>query len=64
MPHAAPEGCRLKPVPAVVLDPFMGSSTSALVAERLGRNWLGLEINPEYIQIGEKRLANARGGLM
>ena len=64
MPHAAPEGCRLKPVPAVVLDPFMGSSTSALVAERLGRNWLGCEVNPEYVTIGNKRLADARGGLM
>ena len=53
-----------EPVPAVVLDPFMGSSTSALVAERLGRNWIGCEVNPDYVTIGNKRLADARGGLM
>ena len=32
----------------VVLDPFMGSGTTANVAKRLGRKWIGIEINPEY----------------
>jgi len=41
----------------IVLDPFMGSGTTALVAQNLGRNYLGIEINPEYIKIAEKRLA-------
>jgi DNA modification methylase len=48
------------PAPAVVLDPFMGSGTVAVVAERLGRNWRGCEINPEYIAIAEKRLGNKK----
>jgi len=41
----------------IILDPFMGSGTTALVAQKLGRNYLGIEINPEYIKIAEKRLA-------
>ena len=35
-------------VPALVLDPFMGSGTTAVVAAKLGRNYFGCEINPEY----------------
>ncbi len=39
----------------VVLDPFFGSGTTGYVAQRLGRKWLGIELNPEYIKIAEKR---------
>jgi len=42
--------------PAIVLDPFMGAGTTALVAKRLGRNFLGIELNPEYIKIAENRI--------
>jgi len=35
-------------VPALVCDPFMGSGTTAVVAAKLGRNYFGCEINPEY----------------
>jgi site-specific DNA-methyltransferase (adenine-specific) len=41
----------------VVLDPFMGSGTVALAAEQYGRDWLGIELNPEYAQLAEQRLA-------
>ena len=41
----------------VVLDPFMGAGTTALVCEQLGRKWLGIELNPESIKIAERRLA-------
>lgn len=41
----------------VVFDPFMGSGTVAQVAEHLGRRWLGCELNPEYIALQKKRLA-------
>ncbi|MCS6988785.1 MAG: site-specific DNA-methyltransferase [Chloroherpetonaceae bacterium] len=44
----------------VVLDPFLGSGTTAVVAERLERQWIGIEINPNYIQIAERRLAELR----
>ncbi len=41
----------------IVLDPFMGAGTTALVAQSLGRNWIGIELNPEYIKIIKRRLA-------
>ena len=41
-----------------VLDPFSGSGTTGVVALRLGRAYLGIELNPEYIAIAERRLAN------
>lgn len=41
----------------VVLDPFMGAGTTAVVAQKLGRDWLGIELNPEYIEIAKKRIA-------
>lgn len=45
----------------IVLDPFMGSGTTAVVARKLGRNYIGCELNPEYIKIIEKRLHNEVG---
>ena len=39
----------------VVLDPFFGSGTTGWVAQRLGRRWIGIELNAEYIKIAEKR---------
>lgn len=40
----------------IVLDPFMGSGTVAVVAKKLGRKFVGFEINQEYIDIANKRL--------
>jgi len=39
----------------VVLDPFFGSGTTGWIAQRLGRKWIGIELNAEYIKIAEKR---------
>jgi site-specific DNA-methyltransferase (adenine-specific) len=47
-------------VPGLVLDPFMGSGTTAVVAERLGRDWLGIELSPTFAALAEDRLARAR----
>lgn len=41
----------------VVLDPFSGSGTTAKMARELGRHYIGIEINQEYCDIAEKRLA-------
>lgn len=41
----------------IVLDPFMGSGTTAIVAKELNRNYIGFEISKEYCEIAEKRLA-------
>jgi len=47
-------GC---PEGGTVLDPFMGSGTTGLVAESLGRNWIGIEPNPEYVEMARRRTA-------
>ena len=39
-----------------VLDPFMGSGTTCVACKKLGRNFIGIEKEPEYIKIAEKRL--------
>jgi DNA modification methylase len=44
------------PVGGIVLDPFMGSGTTAQVAENLGRKYLGCELNPNYKKLQDKRL--------
>lgn len=46
-------GC---PENGLVLDPFMGSGTTAMVAKSLGRNYIGFELNPEYISLIDKRV--------
>jgi DNA modification methylase len=51
-------GC---PEGGIILDPFMGAFTTALMARKLYRNYIGFEINPEYIAIGEKRLNQELG---
>ena len=43
--------------PGIVLDPFMGSGTTALVARRLGRHFLGCDVNAEYVALANERLA-------
>jgi hypothetical protein len=52
--------CRTSAKPGVVLDPFFGAGTVGLVAERNGRDWVGIEINPRYAKIAEQRLAEDR----
>jgi len=41
----------------LVLDPFMGSGTTAQVAQDLGRDWIGVELNPDYLSLQAKRTA-------
>ena len=41
----------------IVLDPFMGSGTTAYVAQKLSRKWIGIELNPEYVKIIKERTA-------
>lgn len=51
-------GC---PEGGIVLDPYMGAGTTALVARKLQRNFLGFELNSEYVAIAERRLRNELG---
>jgi DNA modification methylase len=42
--------------PGLVLDPFFGTGTVGAVAQRLGRDWIGIELNPDYAQLSWRRL--------
>src|SRR5690606_16799194 len=44
----------------IVLDPFFGSGTTGVVAEKHGRQWIGIELNPDYIEIAKRRLAEGK----
>lgn len=73
-PAAFPEEFCVRPILAgcprggVVLDPFMGSGTVAVVARRLQRRFIGFDANPRFVRLAEKRLAGlgqesgAKGG--
>jgi DNA modification methylase len=45
------------PLNGIVLDPFLGSGTSALVASKLNRKFIGMELSKEYVEMSYKRLA-------
>jgi site-specific DNA-methyltransferase (adenine-specific) len=53
--------CRTSVIPGLVLDPFFGTGTVGVVAKRLGRDWLGIELNPEFAGIAHARIAAAPG---
>lgn len=48
--------CRSGTSPGLILDPFFGTGTVGAVAERLGRDWLGIELNPSYCQLAWERI--------
>jgi DNA modification methylase len=52
-------GC---PENGIVLDPFIGSGTTGIVCKRFGRNFLGIDIKPEYCKIAQKRIEEAEDG--
>jgi site-specific DNA-methyltransferase (adenine-specific) len=52
--------CHAPSHPGLVLDPFLGSGTVALVAEAHRRDWLGIELNPAFAEIAEERLRTRR----
>jgi DNA modification methylase len=59
-PPALPETCIKAgcPVGGTVLDPFAGAGTTLLVADRLQRHGIGIELNPEYADMAERRVRN------
>lgn len=52
--------CGTPTKPGLVLDPFMGAGTVAIAAEANRRDWLGIELNPAFARLAEKRIERAR----
>jgi len=52
--------CRLTmtPTSGIVLDPFCGSGTTCVAAKKLGRKWIGIDIEPKYVEIARQRVQN------
>lgn len=46
----------------VILDPFLGSGTTAVIAKKLGRKWIGIEKEKKYVNIAMKRIEKERNG--
>lgn len=62
-PRALPERCIRAGCPegGTVLEPFLGSGTTAIVAAQLGRSCIGIELNPTYREMAERRIRNEVG---
>ena len=45
-----------------VLDPFIGSGTTAVVAEERGLDWVGIDVSASYLDMAAQRIAAARRG--
>lgn len=58
-----PCGCEAPTFPGVVLDPFFGSGTVGVAAQKLGRDWIGIELNPAYIELAQARLVGPGGAV-
>jgi DNA modification methylase len=55
--------CEADVTPCTVLDPFTGSGTTGAVAISLGRNFIGCELNPEYVTLANRRISAAQPAL-
>jgi DNA modification methylase len=62
-PPELPETCLLagSPEGGVVLDPFSGAATTGIVAVQHGRSYVGIELNPEYVEISQRRFERELG---
>ena len=60
-PDTLIEPCVLAGCPenGIILDPFMGAGTTGMVAKRYKRNYVGIELNADYIKIAEERINNS-----
>lgn len=44
----------------LVLDPFFGTGTTGFVADRMNRKWIGIEMNPDYVNMAKKRIVDVK----
>jgi len=54
--------CQAASEPALVLDPFFGAGTTAIAAEQLCRDWLGIELNRNFARLAQRRIQDTRAG--
>lgn len=54
--------CDVPSQPGLVLDPFFGAGTTAVAAQQLRRDWLGIELNPAFAALAKQRIQWARAG--
>ena len=54
--------CSAPSEPGLVLDPFFGAGTTAVAAAGLGRDWLGIELNPDFADLAARRIQDTRAG--
>ena len=55
--------CGLDPIASVVLDPFSGAGTTGVVAVQHGRRYIGIELNPDYLEMSRKRIQLVRDSI-
>ncbi|MGQ9848403.1 MAG: DNA methyltransferase, partial [Bacteroidales bacterium] len=48
----------------IILDPFVGTGTTAIAAKKLGRRFIGIDIDPKYVEITNKKLEEAESTLI
>jgi len=66
-PHPAPfpvelaQRCIKSTTAEIILDPFMGSGSTAIAAEALGRDWIGIDISKDYCKLAKERINAAKG---
>lgn len=55
--------CKTRTKPCTVMDPFAGSGTTGIVALKQGCNFIGIDMNPDYVEMARRRLSNRKAGL-
>jgi site-specific DNA-methyltransferase (adenine-specific)/site-specific DNA-methyltransferase (cytosine-N4-specific) len=58
MPRELVRRCLSVTANGLVLDPFCGSGTTGVVADAMGRDFIGIELNPEYVELGRRRIGS------
>ena len=53
-------GCNAGWEGGTILDPFFGAGTTGIVAKKQGKNYIGVELNPEYCKIAEERINSVK----